>query len=97
MSNIMPAYFEYVAARLSGGHQPEWRRELLDVLLSVLRRECDTGCGEDFHPADVDKGEERYRRALAAWEAVVDVERIAQGYDDDCYWTFFYNRPLMSF
>lgn len=38
MANIMPAYFEYVAARLSGGHQPGWRRERLDVLRSVLRR-----------------------------------------------------------
>ncbi|KAJ5447046.1 Aminoglycoside phosphotransferase [Penicillium cf. griseofulvum] len=37
----MPAYFEYVVARLSGGHQPDWRRELLDMLRSVLRWESD--------------------------------------------------------
>ena len=69
MANIMPAYFEYVAARLSGGHQFAWRRELLDVLRSVLRCECDTGRQEDL-------------------DAVVDVERIAQGHDNDCEWTF---------
>ncbi|KAL4913559.1 hypothetical protein BDW62DRAFT_192226 [Aspergillus aurantiobrunneus] len=87
MANIMPAYYEYVAARLSGGHQPEWRRELLDVLRSVLRCECGAERG-DLHAVDVEEGEERYRRTLAAWDAVVDVERIAQGYDDDCKWTF---------
>ncbi|PGG99453.1 hypothetical protein AJ80_09339 [Polytolypa hystricis UAMH7299] len=69
----MPAYFEYVAARLSGAHQPEWRRELLDVLRSVLRCECDAGDREDLDPADVDEGEERYRRTLASWDAVVHV------------------------
>ena len=25
---------------------------------------------------------------LAAWDAMVEVERPAQGYDEDCYWTF---------
>lgn len=87
MANIMPAYFEYVQARLSGGHQPEWRRELLDVLRSVLRCECGAAGQEDLDAVNVD-GEERYRRTLAAWDAVVDVERIAQAYDDNCYWTF---------
>ncbi|KAM3516593.1 hypothetical protein NHJ13051_009762 [Beauveria bassiana] len=88
MANIMPAYFEYVAARLSGGHQPAWRKELLDVLRSVLRCECKTGRREDLRVVNFDEGYDRYRRTLAAWDAVVDVERIAQGYDDDCEWTF---------
>ncbi|KAI1831174.1 hypothetical protein DTO006G1_7530 [Penicillium roqueforti] len=88
MANIMPAYYEYVAARLSGGHQPGWRRELLDVLRSVLRCECDAGRQEDLDAVNVEDGEERYRRTLAAWDAVVDVERIAQGYDNNCKWTF---------
>ncbi|KAJ5800486.1 uncharacterized protein N7518_002554 [Penicillium psychrosexuale] len=88
MANIMPAYYEYVAARLSGGHQPGWRRELLDVLRSVLRCECDARRQEDLDAVNVEDGEERYRRTLAAWDAVVDVERIAQGYDNNCKWTF---------
>ncbi|KAI3114940.1 hypothetical protein CBS147333_2095 [Penicillium roqueforti] len=88
MANIMPAYYEYVAARLSGGHQPGWRRELLDVLRSVLRCECDAGRQEDLDAVNVEDGEERYRRTLAAWDAVVDVERITQGYDNNCKWTF---------
>ncbi|OJD10331.1 hypothetical protein AJ78_08611 [Emergomyces pasteurianus Ep9510] len=96
MANIMPAYFEYVAARLSGGHQPEWRRELLDVLRSVLRRECDARRPEYLSLADVDELEGRYRRTIAAWDAVVDVERIAQGYDDDCAWTFETSLPDAS-
>ncbi|OAA52568.1 Aminoglycoside phosphotransferase [Beauveria brongniartii RCEF 3172] len=88
MANIMPAYFEYVAARLSGGHQPAWRKELLDVLRSVLRCECDVGRWDDQGAANIDEGHDSYERTLAAWDAVVDVERIAQGYDDKCYWTF---------
>lgn len=96
MANIMPAYFEYVEARLSGGHQPEWRRELLDVLRSVLRRECDARRREDLGAVNVDEGEERYRKTLAAWDAVVDVERIAQGYDDNCEWTFQTGLPDVS-
>lgn len=96
MANIMPAYFEYAAARLSGGHQPERRRELLDVLRSVLRRECDAGPREDLEAANVEEAQERYRRTLAAWDAVVDVERIAQGYDDACYWTCETDLPDVS-
>ena len=93
MANIMPAYFEYVQARLSGGHQPEWRREILDVLRRVLQRECVADSVEDLgtnepKAANVDEGEEKYKRTLAAWNAMVDVERYAQGYDDRCYWTF---------
>lgn len=85
MANIMPAYFEYAAARLLGGHQPEWRKELLDVLRSVLRCEFKT---EGQGDVDNDSEQGNYARTLAAWDAVVDVERIAQGYDDDCSWTF---------
>ncbi|KAJ6779591.1 hypothetical protein PWT90_08507 [Aphanocladium album] len=88
MTNIMPAYFEYFGARLSGGHQPAWRKELLDVLRSVLRCECDNGGREDLPVVNFDEGNDQYRRTLAAWDAIVDVERIAQGYDDDCKWTF---------
>ncbi|PGH05707.1 hypothetical protein AJ79_06723 [Helicocarpus griseus UAMH5409] len=84
MANMTPAYFEYVSARLSGGHQSEWKKELLDVLRAVLRCECG---GE---------GEERYKNTLAAWDAMVDVERIAQGYDDDCYWTFETGMPVVE-
>ncbi|KAI1798366.1 hypothetical protein LXA43DRAFT_1070347 [Ganoderma leucocontextum] len=92
-ANVMPAYFEYVAARLCGGHTPEWRKELLDVLRSVLRCECGIERRNDLkaeapEAADVDGGEESYRRTLAAWDAIVDVERFAQEYGDDCYWTF---------
>lgn len=96
MANIMPAYFEYAAARLSGGHRPEWRRELLDVLRSVLHHECDAGRPEELDAVDFDEGEQRYRRTLAAWDAIVDVERIAQGYDDDCKWTFETGLPDFS-
>jgi hypothetical protein len=96
MANIMPAYFEYVAARLSGGHQPEWRRELLDVLRSVLRLESDARCREDLDAVNVDEREKGYRRTMAAWDAVVDVERIAQGYDDNCRWTFETGLPDFS-
>lgn len=95
MANIMPAYFEYVQARLSGAHRPEWRKELLDVLRSVLCCEC--GAGQEDLDAVNDDGEERYRRTLAAWDAVAGVERIAQGYDDSCYWTFETGLPDGSF
>ncbi|KAJ3520727.1 hypothetical protein NM688_g9121 [Phlebia brevispora] len=96
MANIMPAYFEYAAARLSGGHLPEWRTELLDVLRMVLRRECGTVRMEDLGARGEVRGsdnvgegiEEEYRKTMRAWNAVVDVERFAQGYDDDCAWTF---------
>jgi len=88
MANIMPAYFEYVAARLSGGHDPAWRKELLDVLGSVLRCECDNGPREDMRVENFDEEYDSYTRTLAAWDAVVDVERIVLRYDDDYYWTF---------
>ena len=87
-ANVMPAYFEYTAARLTGGHQPDWRKEILDVLRTVLRRECEIGTPKDLVPAEVNERDKRYSRTLAAWDAVTDVERIAQGYNNDCYWTF---------
>ncbi|EIW63443.1 uncharacterized protein TRAVEDRAFT_86823, partial [Trametes versicolor FP-101664 SS1] len=63
-ANIMPAYFEYVAAQLMGGHEPEWREELLEVLKTVLRRECEATCSEDG-----DLGvEARYMKTMAAWD-----------------------------
>ncbi|KAK2759116.1 hypothetical protein FQN54_003215 [Arachnomyces sp. PD_36] len=86
MANIMPAYFEYGMARLCGGHQSAWRRELLDVLRSVLRHEC-AERRKTPDVLDVEK-EEGYMKTLAAWNAMVDVERFAQGYNDDCAWTF---------
>lgn len=86
LANIMPAYFEYVCARLSEGHDPEWRVELLDVMRSVLRRECEA--------ISADKGEQLYQETLLAWDAIVDVERFAQNYNDDCYWTFETGLPV---
>lgn len=87
-ANIMPAYFEYVAARLSGGHKPAWRKELLDVLRSVLRCECKTMRWGDIGANDSNGGRDNYSDTLAAWDAIVNVERIAQGYDSNCKWTF---------
>ncbi|OAA48783.1 Aminoglycoside phosphotransferase [Cordyceps fumosorosea ARSEF 2679] len=86
MANIAPAYFEYTMARLSGGHEPEWRKEVLDVLRAVLRSECDAD--ERRGDLGAESSDDRYSRTLAAWDAVVDVERFAQDYDDACYWTF---------
>ena len=40
LANIAPAYFEYATARLCGGHLPEWRKELLEVLCNVLQAAC---------------------------------------------------------
>ncbi|TFK86483.1 hypothetical protein K466DRAFT_576349 [Polyporus arcularius HHB13444] len=68
-AGLLPAYFEYVAARLSSGHQPEWRVELLDVLRLVLRRECegDAECvaGYGHVGSDVEAGK-MYKRTIAA-------------------------------
>ncbi|KZT03197.1 uncharacterized protein LAESUDRAFT_738383 [Laetiporus sulphureus 93-53] len=74
-ANVVPTYFEYVAARLSGGHRSYWRAEPLEVLEKVLEREC----GEMMTNVEAE---------LARWKALVDVERYAQGMDDDCTWTF---------
>ena len=95
-ANIMPAYYEYVEARLSGGHDPEWRMELLDVLRSVLRRECGTNIQGKLKLDKFNEGQETYERNLAAWNAVTDVERIAQEYNDDCSWTFETGLPDAS-
>ncbi|KAL6310212.1 hypothetical protein BKA93DRAFT_924484 [Sparassis latifolia] len=73
-ANVVPSYFEYVAARLSSGHLPYWRVELLEVLEKVLERGC----------AETTNVEEEFAR----WKALVDVERYALGLDDDCAWTF---------
>ncbi|KAH7309850.1 hypothetical protein B0I35DRAFT_490501 [Stachybotrys elegans] len=78
----------YIVARLSGGHDPPWRKELLDVLRSVLRYEYNDQHQEDPDAVMFDDESEGCRKTLAAMDAFVDVERIAQGYDDDCYWTF---------
>nr|POE89897.1 hypothetical protein CFP56_20366 [Quercus suber] len=89
-ANIAPAYFEYAAASLTGGHQPEWRKELLEVLRAVLRVECEREVSQrdrSLH-AKEDESEELYKKTLAAYNAFVNVERSAQGYSDACYWTF---------
>ncbi|TFY58374.1 hypothetical protein EVJ58_g6452 [Rhodofomes roseus] len=89
MANVMPAYFEYVLARLSGGHQAEWRKELLDVLKNVLRVEAQNRAAQQTSVEDGGSaGDEEYGRALKAWNRLVDVERSAQEYSDRCYWTF---------
>ncbi|KAI0731870.1 hypothetical protein C8Q72DRAFT_958852 [Fomitopsis betulina] len=87
-ANIMPAYYEYVAARLTEAHLPEWRKELLDVLRMVLRRECGVKCGEVGEAGELSEDADSPLMTLAAWDAMVEVERPAQGYDEDCYWTF---------
>lgn len=85
MANVAPTYFEYVAARLAGGHLPEWRKVLLEVLQMVLRFECSGG---DVKTEEAGASEDRYRQALHQWKELVDVERVAQGFGPDCYWTF---------
>ncbi|THX25597.1 hypothetical protein D6C90_01283 [Aureobasidium pullulans] len=90
LANIAPAYFEYVAARLGGGHDPPWRKVLLEVLRQVLRIECDRAVGRTDTKQDlaVSRSEDLFMGSMAAWNSLVDVERFAQGYTDDCYWTF---------
>ncbi|GJE92827.1 aminoglycoside phosphotransferase family protein [Phanerochaete sordida] len=99
MANVMPAYYEYVAARLSGGHTPEWRRELLDVLRDVLRHECAQDLGKESG-GGTGEGDGGYREMLAAWDAIVDAERFAHRIGDECYWTliqvFRITRPYMT-
>ena len=89
---VAPAYFEYAAACLSGGHQPEWRKELLEILREVLRIECerevvrtDRATGSQLKERGIN---DLFKETLAAWNALVNVERPAQGYSDDCSWTF---------
>ncbi|KAK2880085.1 hypothetical protein FQN49_000599 [Arthroderma sp. PD_2] len=74
-ANVVPCYFEYIAARLSEGHLPQWRKVLLGVLEKVLERECE------------EKGAS-YLEELVRWKALVDVERYAHGLDEHCTWTF---------
>jgi aminoglycoside phosphotransferase (APT) family kinase protein len=91
-ANLAPAYFEWVVASLSNGHEPAWRFELLDFLRSVLRAECrqaiSAGRPSDDDEVDETAVEALYKETLAAWNAFVNVERAAQGISDDCYWTF---------
>ncbi|TFY58373.1 hypothetical protein EVJ58_g6453 [Rhodofomes roseus] len=56
-ANIMPAYTEYVLARLSNGHQSAWRRELLDVLKDVLRMEIKDEMAQGMTAEVVDRKE----------------------------------------
>lgn len=81
MGNVAPAYFEYVGARLSGGHLPEWRGEGVDVLRGVLGGECEREVARWGEAGglrtEVRSGEELFREALDVWNALVDVERSA--------------------
>ncbi|CAD0087968.1 unnamed protein product [Aureobasidium vineae] len=90
LANVAPAYFEYAVARLSGGHDPSWRKVLLEVLRQVLRIECDRALYETDPKGDftVSEKEDLFADAMAAWNSLVNVERSAQGYSDACYWTF---------
>lgn len=84
MANILPAYFEYVEAQINPSHEPEWRKELLDVLRLVLRHECNAEFERgDLCTAKVDGGLKRYKRTLAAYDAVTEVERAAQNFSDE--------------
>ncbi|CAD0093461.1 unnamed protein product [Aureobasidium mustum] len=90
LANVAPAYFEYAAARLCGGHDPPWRKVLLKVLRQVLRIECDRALHESDPERDFTASEKEnlFTNAMAAWNSLVDVERSAQGFSDACYWTF---------
>ncbi|CAD0115412.1 unnamed protein product [Aureobasidium uvarum] len=90
LANVAPAYFEYALARLSGGHDPPWRKVLLEVLRQVSRIECDRALSETDPKRDFTAGEKEdvFNDAMAAWNSLVNVERSAQGYSDACYWTF---------
>ncbi|TAQ87789.1 hypothetical protein B7494_g3868 [Chlorociboria aeruginascens] len=92
LANVAPAYFEYAAARLCGGHDPSWRKVLLEVLREVLRIECERTLSKadsvSSSKSTVTDSEKLFKETLVAWNSLVDVERSAQGYSDDCYWTF---------
>lgn len=84
MANILPAYFEYVEAQISPSHEPEWRKELLDVLRSVLRLECDAESERgNLCTAKVNGGSKKYVRTLAACDAVTEVERAAKNFSNE--------------
>lgn len=83
-ANIMPAYFEYTEAQISPSHMPEWRKEILEVLRSVLWHECNAEPGkDDLSSAKVNGGLKRYERTLAAWDAVTKVERAAMDFSNE--------------
>lgn len=100
LANVAPAYFEYALLCISGGHQPEWRRELIEVFLQLLRVECEQETARSMDTASPEvKGratDELFRETLTAWNAFVGVERYAQGYSDACYWTFEYEEQIAS-
>ena len=94
MANVAPAYMEYTAARLLGGHDPEWRKELLEVLRGVLLRECEREVAMKGPGTNAkEEVEKLFVETLATWNALVDVERPACGYSDDCFWTYDPPRP----
>lgn len=89
MANVAPAYFEYTMARLSGGHDKRWRQVLLGVLREVLKIECEHEVAQYSWQSDIDTDPTKiFAQCLDAWNTLVDVERVAQGYSDECYWTF---------
>jgi len=92
LANIAPAYFEYAMARLCGGHNASWRKELLEVLREVLRIECQRTLSKLYSVATSESmatdREKLFKEKLVAWNSLIDVERYAQGYSDDCFWTF---------
>ena len=100
LANVAPAYFEYALLCISGGHQPEWRKELIQVFLQLLRVECEQEIARCMDTATPEvKGratDELFRETLTAWNAFVNVERYAQGYSDACYWTFEYEEQTAA-
>ncbi|KAH0361813.1 hypothetical protein KCU65_g8435, partial [Aureobasidium melanogenum] len=90
LANIAPAYFEYTVARFCGGHDPAWRKVLLEVLRQVLRIECDRALydTETKRKFTASEKENLFTDVMTAWNSLVNVERPAQGYSDACYWTF---------
>jgi hypothetical protein len=68
-------------------HDPPWRKVLLEVLRQVLRIECDRTVGKTDTEQEftVSGSEDLFMGPMAAWKSLVDVERFAQGYSDDCY------------
>ena len=100
MGNIAPAYMEYVHARLSGRHEPWWRPIILEVLRRVLLRECELEAaarGDAYWRPYLGTREQAaaylFSTSLAAWKALVDVERPVQGFAEAHYWTYDPPRP----
>lgn len=92
LANAAPTYLEYGITPLSGGHQPEWRTQLLEVLHKVLRKECEREIARRGQTFEIQTAEEKcedlFTQTLAAWQALLDAKRAAQGNSDDCLWTF---------